>query len=976
MSNQTFRIKGFLCSVNLINAMKQLTILAFVLSPFFLFSQQSGSIVGKISDKEQDNDPLPFADARVQGTTLGATTDFDGLFEIPNVTPGTYTVIISFVGYETLEIPNVVVEPNKVTEVVTSLGQTTVALETVVVTAVSKRESQVALLLEQKTAAQIQTKIGLEALKELGIGDVETGLTQASGVATSESKLYVRGLGDRYNNAYLNGFPLPSFNPKQKLIDLDIFPTNVVENLGVFKSYSSLLYGDFAGASVDINTKDNPGDGFFEVSAGLGVNTVATFGDFFLLNGGNYDYLGIDDGARRIPSIIDAFRRIPGITYDSNFIPVYQFKTSFNPGSRYENLPDLGLALSGGKRFTFKNEDVLDFLLSMSFRNKKEARLDGFETIRNAQGEIFRSAFGTLDDEYRNYDRFQYQTNSTLLGSLRYRFDPDNNLTFTTLLVNDTYDELWDFIGLFGEADEEEGRATIQRRGTYEQNKLGTYQLNGEHYFTNRKYKLDWGGAYNYTEQNVPDRRQLYFSEREDGTFILGNSTNTDLGNQQRFWAFLEEHDISTNVSFTINFDEDEDGNYKNKLIIGSNVRDKRRDFDAFQTNYRIDSLITTPVDPLRPDDLLSQENFEDRVYTIFDNARPSNQYKADFNNIAGFADFQWAFAPRWVLIAGLRIEDFEQNVFFRSINNPNLDDIFQGQIQETFVLPSLNFKYEATDKSNLRFAASQTVVLPLFTETAPFLDEGVVEVTIGNPGLTNSTSNNFDVKYEIFPRAGELISVAGFYKYIDKPIEKTTVASANNLRSFINGENANVAGIELEYRQKLSNVFAGGNDNSPWSYYTFGFNGTLMFTEVKIDPDTTIDFDLEGTDPAVPIVPTNLVRQMQGASPFIINANINYRRKFGNHDISSTIDYNFFGDRIYAAGAVEIGDIFEEGYNTLNFNFIDNIGEHWGITFRALNLLNPPIRRYQDQEDLGERFTLSRYNLGVDLQLGFTYKF
>lgn len=933
---------------------KLLLLALFITS--FGFAQQKGSIVGKITDKEQNNEPLPFANILLKGTTKGITTSEQGLFAIEDIDPGTYTLVVSFIGYQTLEIPNVVVEAGKITEINAGLSQDAQTLDEVVVTTTVKRESQIALLLEQKNLATFKETIGSVELKELGISDVQSGLAKATGVATQGSRLYVRGLGDRYNNAYLNGLPLPSLDPRKKLIDLDIFPTNIVENLGIFKAYSSLLYGDFAGASVDINTKDNPGDGFFQIGLSVGGNSVALFDDFFLLDGGNLDYFGIDDGTRRIPSIIKAFQKIPELAYDSRLVPIYQFETSLNPQERYSNLPNGSLSISGGKRFVFENDDRLDVLFSASFSSGRTAVENGFETALSSQGGILLSAFSA------GIDRWAYTTNSTLLGTLTYRFDENNKIQTTTLMINDTEDELREFIGPSGENDEFN---SLIRRGTFRQNALITQQIKGEHKFNDGMYVFNWSGAYNYSLNSVPDRRQVFFSELEDGTILFGNRRNSFSGNTQRFWQELTENDLSGSVSLDINFTKDEDGRYKNRFTFGVNNRDKRRDFEAFQLNYFFDDLANVNVDFNNPDEFLNQQNFEDELYHLEEFQRPQNIYKADLSNNAGFADLQVKLSDKVTLTTGIRIEDFKQNIFYRNEGDVSLQ-FFNERIDETFFLPSITFKFEANEKTNWRFAASKTVTLPKFTETAPFLDEDIFETTLGNPIVTNSDNYNVDLKYEIFPDAGELISFTVFGKYIENPIEKVRLASASNINTFVNTDEAYVAGLEFEYRQNLKKLF-GAN----WDAFTLGFNGTAMFTEVNIDSEITT---FNGSN----IAPTNTSRQLQGASPFIINTDLTYKVESpsGKHKITSTLDYSVFGDRIYSAGGNGVGDIFEQGFSTLNFNFTDAIGEHWEVSLKGRNLLNPTIQRYQDQEDQGIEYTVFRQKLGIDFSLGLTYKF
>ena len=927
--------------------MKKLIVLISLLSTVFTYAQ-TGSISGKLLDKEYNNEPLAFANILIKGTSTGTTSDFDGLFSFTDLDVGEYVLVVSFVGYETQEV-TVLVEANQTKEVSVTMVASAASLDEVVVTTTVKRETEKAILLEQQKAVAIQTKIGATELSKKGVSDVATGLTKATGISKESDKLYVRGLGDRYNNAYLNGLPIPSLNPKLKLLDLGIFPTKIVENLGIYKAYSAQLYGDFAGASVDIDTKNRPGKGLLEIGLGSGANTTAITNDFFLLDGGKYDFFGLDDGSRTVTALLN----IPGYTYNSNDIEYYPFRTGFNPQQRLDG-PDISGSVLAGHSFDIK-DNKLDVLLSASFSNGHEAAIEGFETVYNSQGELDQGSF--LFD----YNRYKYTTNTTVLGSASYRWNAKNTITATTLFVNDTEDELREFTGVSGENTE---LNTYVRRGTFQQNNLFTQQITGTHKFEDAKYQLNYGAAFNKALGYIPDRRQLFFSEREDGNIVLGNFRNTNDSDNQRFYQELNENDISTKLSFDINFGKDEDENFKNKLTFGINTRNKDRDFKAQQINYIFDAN-NTVVDLDNPDAFLNEQNLLDDVYHVIEVTRPQNSYDADLSDIAGYALLQWEVSDKTIINAGIRLEDFEQNVFFK---DPVTSVDSKGTIDEFFVLPSLDIKYTLNEKTNIRFAGSKTVTLPLFTETAPFLDEDVNEFTIGNPGLKNSDNYNFDIKYEFFPRGGETFSVTAFGKYLDQPIEKIRIASANNNNSFVNSDNAKIFGAEIEYKQQLNNIFTTEEDEGILSNLSLGLNATVMYTKVTIDPSVTV---LNAS-----IAPTNLERKLQGASPYIFNADINFSKEFGTHDISATFDYNIFGDRIYAAGGNGVGDIFEKGFSTLNFNFKDAINEHWEVGFSAKNILNPTIDRYQDQEDINQELTVSSFKRGVNLSLGFTYKF
>ncbi|GAA4275396.1 TonB-dependent receptor [Aquimarina mytili] len=930
--------------------MRKIVILIALFVVGMLNAQETGSVTGTLLDKEADNQPLPFANVLIKGTTKGTTTDFDGLYTIDNLEPGTYTLEFSFVGYETLD-KELVITAGQTTTVNASIGASAAALDEVVIKTTTKKESEAAILLEQKNAVTIQQKIGAQELSKKGVSDVATGLTKATGISKQSDKLYVRGLGDRYNNAYLNGLPIPSLNPKLKLIDLGIFPTDIVENLGIYKTYSPDIYGDFAGASVNIDTKDRPGKGFLEVGFSSGVNTNAVSNDFFLLNGGKYDDWGLDDGSRRVPIFLD----IPNYNYVSTDINNFPFDTSFNPEKRF-NAPDGSASITGGKTFTVGNEQKLDLLFTGSFGQNHETATAGIESTFNAQG-------GPISN-FSDINRYRYNTNTTVLGSVGYRWNINNKILATTLFVNDTQDELREFRGL---GDEDASTRIFARRGTYEQNTLFTQQLTGEHKFKEDKYKLSWGMAYNKAQGLIPDRRQLFFTEIEEGLVVLGDRTSPDFANNQRFYQELDENDYSAKIDFDINFGKNEDDEFKNKLTVGVASRSKDREFEANQLNYNLNNFRNTPVEFNNPDALLNETNFLDGAYVVLENLNPTRIYEADLSTLAAFANLQYALSKTLTFNGGIRTELFEQNVFYREQQDLETSPFRTRKIEETFILPSISFKYEVNNQTNLRFAASKTVTLPKFTEVAPFLDEDVTEVTLGNPIVTNSDNYNVDIKWEHFPeQSGELVAATLFGKYIENPIEKVFVASAANQNTFINSDNAVIFGAELEYKKNLGNLFK--VEETTWNDLSFGINATLMYTQVEIDPTITT---FNGSN----IAPTNLERQLQGASPFLVNADLAYSKEFESHKITSAIDFNIFGDRVYSAGGNGVGDIFEQGYGSLNFNFKDEIGDHIEISFKAKNLLNPDIKRYIDQESIGREITNYNFDNGINFSLGVTFK-
>jgi len=328
--------------------MKQkITFTILLLITCFLGYAQNGTISGKVQDKEVNNDPLPFANVSIKGTTKGTTSDFDGLYQIQNVEPGTYTLVFSFVGYETKEIPNVIVNPGKTTTIDVILGANAAALDAVIITTTTRKVSEASLLLEQKKAVDIKQSIGAEELAKKGVSDAAGAVSKISGVSKQEgsSNVYVRGLGDRYLNTTFNGLPLPANDINKKNIELSLFSSDVIENVSISKAYSSKQYGDFAAGNVNIDSKDYKGKGFFDVTIGTSVNTNAIGENFVKSEGSGF----FGDYARH--------KQNPFAVILSHGVDPEDVNTPIN----------INFGASGGKSFNFENGARLSVFGTVSF---------------------------------------------------------------------------------------------------------------------------------------------------------------------------------------------------------------------------------------------------------------------------------------------------------------------------------------------------------------------------------------------------------------------------------------------------------------------------------------------------------------------------------------------------------------------------------------------------------------------------------
>ncbi|HJY12116.1 MAG TPA: carboxypeptidase-like regulatory domain-containing protein, partial [Flavobacterium sp.] len=258
--------------------------LKFLLFTLFIctisIAQNKGTISGSLTDKESNNQPLPFANVLLKGTNISANTDIDGKYSL-SVNPGTYTIIFSFVGYESVEKPVTVKANETVTldQVLSSGGYT---LKDVVVKSTANKEKETALLLDQKNAVVIKQSIGAQEMSRKGVSDVEEGLTKITGITKVGSRgLFVRGLEDRYNNLLINDLAAPTNNPFSKIVPLDLFPTNIVGVIDVYKTFNPNIYGDFAGGTFNIQTS-KPTKSITKINIGAGYTTGNSFKDFLL----------------------------------------------------------------------------------------------------------------------------------------------------------------------------------------------------------------------------------------------------------------------------------------------------------------------------------------------------------------------------------------------------------------------------------------------------------------------------------------------------------------------------------------------------------------------------------------------------------------------------------------------------------------------------------------------------------------------
>lgn len=896
---------------------------------------QKGTVSGTITDKDLGNEPLAFASVSLKGTSVGATTGDDGRYAL-SADAGNYVLSISFVGYETIDVP-VTLRANETLTIDRSLGSGSVTLQDVQVQSTVNRQKESALLLEQKNAVEIRQNIGAQELSRKGVTDVATAVTKTSGITKQEGSgnIYVRGLGDRYNATTLNGLPIPSNDPEKKNIALDIFPTEIVEYVSIDKVYSNRIYGDFAGGNVDIVSKEHRGDPYLRIDAGSGVNSNAI---------GENDF------------------RLSGRPNTFGFSTIAQPKDPLG-GYHYNTLalesktPVAGsLGISGGTSYNVGTDGKLSLFATGAFGSDYLSIRDGL-----SWGSI--NPTGVAFSRYDDYRSYSYATNTTGMANVAWRINGDHKLNFNSLMINSSNLETEEFRG-YG-ADWAEGGNGFIRRNTYTKTTLFVNQLLGAHTLTER-IKLNWAAGYNRVNDTQPDRMTNRMLEQPNGLVVISSISATD---NNRYFQDLDENEITGLASVDYRVGKTGEGEFKGKLTAGYAGRMKNRRLEATQFNFDTNPGFTTQqVQPDHLDAFYNADNYAAGWFTIMTFRGDKNApnplvpqfYEGDLTIHAGLLTAEYRLTEKLTGVGGIRLEQINQKVDYNTIQAEG-----NTSFDKTAFLPNFSLKYELTDKQNLRLAFSKTYTLPQFKETAPFAYEEITQVKVGNKDLYASDDYNIDLKWELFPKADEIVALTVFGKYIQNPINEVVINSSSNDISWLNtGDHGTAFGAELEIRKTLWG--AEGSDMR----LTGGLNASYLRTEQELDEDkvrreTNYEADFTHSRDA-----------FSGASDLLLNADVSLFKAWNEKEsnVMATLAYNYFSDRIYSIGTMQRGNLVDKAVGTLDLILKSKLDKNIGLGLSVRNLLDPKIDRVQ--ENTNGDVLAQRYRKGINVGLSVNYQF
>lgn len=920
----------------------------FAMSFSSLAQSTKGTVRGIIRDAS-NGEELIGATAVIVGTTTGAAADLDGKYSI-SLETGTYDIQFSFVSYQSKTVTGVEVKAGEVTVLDVALGEDSEILDAVVVEAKAETASTTAVLAAQKNSGVVQDGLAAEQIARSGDRDAAAAITRVTGVSVEGGKyVYVRGLGDRYSKTTLNGANLPSLDPNRNSVQMDLFPSNLIDNIIVSKTFAPNLSGEFAGGNVNLVTKDFPDRFTFQWNSSFGFNDQTTFnGGFLSYEGGKTDFLGFDDGTREVPAIV-----ADGLSFDPEELA--EESKSFGEGFGFETKSPM---MNQFHSVALGNQiDVLGrpfgFVTSLSYQRNFSYFNDGVTGRYNLPS-------ANSSELNPAYDlRTEKGTETVLAGAnlnMAYKIAPTSKIALN-LMYNRSSDKVADFReGRWSE--EVFGENNIYQTNVlqYLERSIGSAQLKGKHTLGKRNIEVEWLSSLAQSTQDEPDLRYFSRDYIQNGDERVYNINIAAYPAPSRYYRDMLETNWDNKVDVTIPFTTNAGDS---KIQLGAGFLNKERDFNESRYDYgRLTGF--NVLDDFRqtgdPADFLQDVGFLEngqRGMTILDATQLTNSYTGSQQVVSAYAMTDWKIVGKLRSVMGLRYEG--TNIETKSDNR----GIEAGTIETNDILPALNLIYEATEKTNIRASYGRTLARPTFRELAPFPSFDFIGdfILIGNPNLERTLIDNIDLRFESYPGLGEIISISAFYKRFQNPIERAfNPQAANGEVQFRNVDAATVMGIELEVRKRL-------NFTKALERFSVGSNLSIMSSKVDIDPR---ELQLiRATDPN-----RKSTRSMFMQSPYVANAFVYYDIEEKGINVSTT--FNVFGKRLAYVTQGGQPDVFEVARPSLDFAFKKTTEKGWGFTFRARNLLNPEYKMVQEFK--GQEYTYSSYRIGRTFSLGITY--
>ncbi len=827
----------------------------------------------------------------------------------------------------------------------------------------------------KRNTSEISAVLDSSSIERAGDDNIAIALTRLAGLSLVRGKyVYVRGLGDRYSSASLNGLNLPSPEPLKRVVPLDLFPTSIIESSVVQKTYSADMPGEFGGGMVEIKTKAVPLDRIFEFSASTSFNTATSLKNDGLMYDGGEDSLGYDNGIRSIPSgvqnAINNNLKLDRSNFNSTQLANFgrEFENSALWVIQSGDVPlDESYSLTYGDSLDGLGIDqiinipsaTMGFMVTGGYKNSWDTQ----EGIRQT-GDL-QNVGGTVNVIVQNDKTFRSTTNDiTAYAMAVLGVETDlSELKYTGLYIHKGSKEARILQG-YDSSDSANVREDFTE---FYERELTNHQLNFNKTFENG-WNLNVGLSDGEAERDSPYERVVFYEDgNNDGVYLYDVNT----GRNQTQFSMVE--DQTTNV--VIDLEIPLEIPFGSSTFLRAGVESLENDRSAEVRSYRfLAAGGPIPQDGLdnRIDYIFADQNFDPNRLLVIENTASSSPagYLGLLEVDSTYISVESKIRDNFEITAGIRHEDGLQQV--------NTFDLFTGvdttidrSIEEDYLLPSMTLTYLPEFDENLQFrlGLSQTIARPTFRELSPtlFIDVDTDRVIAGSLYLQDSEIDNIDLRAEYYFGLNQFLTAGIFYKDILNPIEETVNESGDLIiTSYQNVPSAEITGFEIEYEQIFEAIMDSNND------LIVKFNYTDTDSEVIVNPGDTYINNLGTSVNAQTLLANGRDTRLQGQSDTIANFQIGLDNLQDQSE--ATLIFNYVSDRVRARGVDVLPDIIEEPPLLVDFTYSRV------LAYPNYDLkLSLELRNLLDEEYYASMRNVAiydQYDLGQSASLGFKFSF
>jgi hypothetical protein len=949
---------------------------------------QSGTARGRVLD-QTTGDPLIGAHVEAIGTKYRTKTDVEGRYELP-LPAGTHELRVRYDTFEPRRISGVLVSSGATVNVNTELRPLEGASQRVVVEAEMNRESAGARLLQRKESVGTHDIMSRDEISKSGGGSTASVAQRIVGATVVDGKyLFVRGLGHRYGNTFLDGARLSSPDPDLRTVQLDIIPSGGLSAINVRKTFTPDMPGDFAGGSTNLETREIPRETIFDINVEVGANT-ATTGRVGVTRDRYpaHDAFGLGHIPLGLPTSFPRDQVVDLRAQDDQLNQIWtpeeiaRFGNSLHTKTRLleRRMPvNFGANMTVGHTWHPGKTD-LGFITGITYKNE-------WQTLRNN----YRALYNRTDADSPLERVVEFEGPQTehrvawgAINVLKWKIDRNHRLESSTIYTHDSEDQVQRFEGFSVPTG---GAVPLQvTRNRYTSRALMLTRLGGTHRFPKAKdFTFDWFGAYTRARNHQPMRDMVFRDDSGNGVFAVHE-------NNSGLFLFPEFTDHVGNgaANFTMPFKQWSQLDARVKT--GAWVESRNRDFIARRFRYENVGGTSPPAGTgniLNPA-TIGQGNTDPamRPFILRENTRPQDSYRGTQQVYAGYAMLDLPFTRWFKISGGARFEASDMDVEPRDFADPDREysDDEKARLRDRDWLPSAALIFSPTSDMNIRVGGSQTLARPEFRELAPFqFPYYAIGLSMaGNPELRSSSIWNGDLRWEWFPSANEVVAAGLFYKYFDDPIERVMLAQgAQGLMTFNNADFAHNIGGEVELRKNLEFLAPERADASDEARerrknvrrvladLSVGVNAAYIHSIVElgvacVDRETREECLAMGGSSDIS---TSRSRPLMDQSPYVINGFVSYDNE--RSGTGARVLYHTFGRRVHAVGIAGLPDVYMEPLHRLDLVVSQRVwkskrqGHALSIHAGAHNLLNWQFLYTQG----GEHW--ARYREGVSFTAG-----